>query len=367
MASLVPAEPMVVVLAGEVSGRTKISFDPSPARYFQLFLRVTNPSGLFGPWKEISLSSVTQNNATGAGTFRTPGILPGQIVDFVMLRATAPGQVIDPERAIAMNEIVLARAQVVAIRETVRIEKPDWLRDGRKEVGGTYYLRELIANEPFIASLRLSQQQPTEKDDYTGSFVMANELNWNTIVFATSHVMQAVPLNPGSTWFCVVRLIDTNGAAFEFLDGPAGTGVFTCLRRKVSVSWDDVVFTIVDESSAEPNVRFSVWEENSLVGDKQEQWTGIASGNKRVVAAKWDIGPKAMNWNASIQAGSQGTEYDGGLFDPSERTPMVRTPIVCPAGFGLEKVSGTSAIQARDPEGDFEFLANFTYSVEYVP
>ena len=374
---------LIVVPAGGLTGTTLISFYVEQSRSFQVLFQQSDPlSGSFTAWTEVPSDKISlgrddpPNSISGsfsiADIAKTPiglaGMAPGQIMNFKLLRP-------NPDTKEGSE---LAHLQVIAVLDTARIGKPNFLIDDAgmtKEVGGTYYFRELKASVKCMMVMRLSKYQPVTHDTTTGAFVMAYETDWKSSIHQFNHQLEATPIDPGMLYWCVIRLIDETGAWWEFLDGPSDVTPFMCKRRQVTVAWEGVRFTSVDGSDADTNIRFQLLEgDNILAADVLQHFNGVNDGDVRATdpaksAIWWRVGPKAVDdGTRKMWVDTWGTEF-GGFADPSEHTRRgPRQEIYFPTGRAVERVIGYKfSLYREDPSEDFRYGVDVQYSIEYVP
>ena len=280
------APSLIVVSASENTGSAEIQYELTSAPpksgvqlYWKRLYKKTQIPFITNPWNAFDLATLVGGsdfrqkgrfelkNAIKSTISGDPGLGPGETLSVIALREDFPNENLgDPSKVNV--ERVLRRILITAIRDKVTIGVPNWLHNNFNTLGGTFYLRDIAGTRDFAMMLRMSRGSPLI-DPATGAFVLTDEMSVGLTAFSKRHKLEISSLDPGNTYFCVVRLIDEGGHCWEFIDSPTGSSPFATLRRRITVHWDKVDPIYVDEDEAELNVRFSIIEGQTEVGGGQ--------------------------------------------------------------------------------------------------
>jgi hypothetical protein len=373
------APALIVVKPPQKTGTAEVQYDlfgTPPGSGVQLHWKILRRRIIFrmspNPWHKIDLAKIV-----GGANFRTrgafqlaaaihsaltgdPGLAPGETLSLIALREDFANETLDPSTVNV--ERVLARISITAVLDKVKFEKPDWIHVDLKGVGGTFYLRDIAGTRDFQMLLRVSRSNPVI-DPATGAFLLSNEISGGLSGLSNRRKLDISGLDPGTDYFCVVRLIDQGGNCWEFLDPQ-----FQTLKRKLTVIWNKIDPTYVDEDEAELNVRFSIFEGSSEVGGRQYNRELVTSGQPYAVPSPntWVMGPQTVNdSNRAIYFETEATEFDGGLFDPSELSGIKRLFIPVPVGIG-EVVASTPFKMSPSNPGELEYSIEGSYQIDYI-
>jgi hypothetical protein len=302
-----------------------------------------------------------------AGNFTSPAIAPGRLYQVLVMRDGA-----DPN--IHLPEGVSASLDVLCLLKEP--EKTKLLKDmNGPEVGGTFFWVSPTTSEPAIMQLVIGTRPP-DRIDGRLTFKPEDILDSTktTLELSTNAELEISTLFPGNNHVAVVRLSDPFGN-WEFLEFP-----FATLQRKTSVRWKEIDITNdgdpMDHSDA--SFDFEILEASSMTPNRKSRivksfhWDDgdIWDGKEITLSFSHDWGPQRINSeNQFVTVNIRGEEFDG-IFESNEHASndFMGTLLHAPRGRGREVViAALKTIWAKPKNGDFNFVIQVSYSMEYVP
>jgi len=279
------------------------------------------------------------------------------------------------------------RVSVCALSRDSRVTpQGDFINHERssEETGGTFHFRHLSTVVPTFLTIEVSNEEPVPDRDNPGMKSFTNVIqSFTSNDFLMEHDVELTPLDPGTKFFCLIRLSDQYGN-WDFI-----TTEFKTLLRFVTIDFQKL--HIIDDgddwASGEFSFKIKVIQGGNIMreisfGDEDHQITIhsgqdiLLSNDPLYLVPTLYLGPEAINeGNREVHFDIEGIEYDYSDEHANNREDNSRVArsykykdLIFDCGKGLENISHRGRDFEAAPEGSddtINFNLHINYSVEY--